>query len=123
VQHYPKAESFSPDEVCGGPVGKQAKVYFLTAYLEYLYDQGIKSEYHYVSDASRFLRYLIQAARPEDIEAFMAASPSPASRRRLAATLRKFYAFASDRLDVDNNPFENSPRTDGPPLTTRKPLG
>lgn len=90
------------------PMGKQSKVHFLTGYLEYLYDEGIKSEYYYIGDASRFLRFLIQNSKPEDVEAFLATSASSAYRRRLSMTLRKFYAFAADRLDVTNNPFEES---------------
>ena len=103
------ARLFRQSKVCGRPVSKQARVHFLTAYLEYLYDQGSKSEYYYVGDASRYLRFLIQNSRPEDIQAFLSTSSSAAYRRRLAMTLKKFYAFAAERLDVTNDPFMTQP--------------
>ena len=38
---------------------KNSKVHFLTSYVEYLMDNGIRSEEYYVGDASRFIRYLL----------------------------------------------------------------
>lgn len=40
-------------------MGKRATIHFLTAYVEYLLDQGIRSEEYYLGDASRFLRFLL----------------------------------------------------------------
>jgi len=89
-------------------LSKQAKVHFLTAYQEYLYDEGIKSEDTYLGDASRFLRHLIRQSTLEDIEAFVSHFRSPGYRRRLRWTLRKFYAFAVLRLGVERNPLDES---------------
>jgi len=87
-------------------MSKQGKIHFLTAYLEYLLDQGIKSEYYYLSDASRYLRFLLRQSGPETVEAFLCESAaSPAYRRRLTKTLKKFYAFATQKLDVPQNPL------------------
>lgn len=110
------AERIDIDEGVKATLSKQAKVHFITAYLEYLYDQGIKSEYYYVGDASRFLRFLIQNSKPGDVEAFLSSSSSPAYRKRLEMTLRKFYAFAAERLDVTNNPLENRRRPAAGPI-------
>lgn len=86
-------------------MSRQAKVHFLTAYLEYLLEQGIKSEYYYLGDASRYLRFLLKQSGPETVEAFLGCASSPAYRRRLIKTLQKFYAFANERLDLPVNPM------------------
>ena len=86
-------------------LSRRTRVHFFTAYLEYLYDQGIKSEYYYVGDASRFIRHLIARCGPEEIESFLAKANSPSYRARLEKTLRKFYRFANDRLDMNHDPF------------------
>ena len=88
-------------------MGKQAKVHFLTAYLEYLLEHGIKSEYYYLGDASRYLRFLLRQSGPETVEAFLQCASSPTYRRRLIKTLRKFYAFANERLDLPDNPMND----------------
>lgn len=80
---------------------KQSKVHFLTAYLEYLYDQGIKSEEYYLGDASRFIRFLLARVRPEDVEAYLAATGSSGYQKRRAKTLKKFSSFAKERLGID----------------------
>ena len=85
-------------------MSKQAKVHFLTAYLEYLYDHGIKSETDYLGDASRYLRFLLARSGADDIAAFLGTASSPSYRKRLTKTLRKFYAFARERLDIDRDP-------------------
>lgn len=86
------------------PVAKSSKVHFLTSYLEYLYDQGIKSEDYYLGDASRFLRFLLARASDAELAAFLESASSPAYRRRLAKTLKKFYAFANERLEIQKDP-------------------
>lgn len=83
-------------------MSKRARVYFLTAYVEYLLDENIRSEEYYLGDASRYLRYLLSQTTPADVEAFIAArARGPSYRNRLRKTLRKFYAFAQERLGVD----------------------
>lgn len=91
-------------------MGKQIKVHFLTAYLEYLYDQGIRSDDYYVGDASRYLRFLLSRTKAEDIDAFVATASSHAYQRRLAKTIRKFYEFAGERLDLRLDPTIESRR-------------
>ena len=39
-------------------------------------------------------------AAPQTVEAFLGCASSPAYRRRLIKTLRKFYAFANERLGL-----------------------
>lgn len=85
-------------------MGRHEKVHILTAYLEYLYDNGIKSENYYVGDASRFVRFLLASCGPDQFAAFLARTGSPSYRLRLVKTVRKFYAFAADRLDIENDP-------------------
>lgn len=87
-------------------MSKQPKTHFLTAYLEYLLGQGIRSENEYLSDASRFLRYLLRASGPAEIQGFLGTARSKAYRRRLIRSLRRFYAFAVERLDVPANPID-----------------
>lgn len=83
-------------------MSKNTKVHFLTAYIEYLLDEGIKSEYYYVGDASRFLRFLLAEATEEDFQRFLAASAKQdAYEKRLRKTLKKFYKFASEKLDIE----------------------
>ncbi len=86
-------------------MGKKGKVYFLTSYIEYLFDEGIKSEEYYLGDASRFLRFLLARVEEGDIAAFVEAS-SPGYQTRLRKTLRKFYAFAQDELEITNDALE-----------------
>ena len=88
------------------PAGKMSKVYFLTAYIEYLLDQGIRSEDYYLGDASRFLRFLLQKVGPAEIEEFLTASANSDNyRRRLEKTLRKFFTFAREHLEITSDPF------------------
>ncbi len=82
-----------------------SKIYFLTAYFEYLLDEGIRSEEYYLSDASRFLRYLLERASESDINEFLATSGNTESyKKRLRKTIRRFYRFAHEHLDV-SDPF------------------
>jgi len=86
-------------------VAKRGKVHFLTAYIEYLFDEGIRSEYVYVSDASRFLRFLLERADTSDVQEFLNSSTSSENyRQRLTGTLTKFFMFANERLGISNNP-------------------
>ncbi len=96
-------------------MGKQVKTHFLTAYLEYLLEQGIKSEYYYLGDASRYLRFLLRQSGPETVEAFLRCASTPAYRRRLIKTLRKFYSFANERLDLPENPMNGVANLPSPP--------
>ncbi|MBO8142240.1 MAG: hypothetical protein H0Z37_08715 [Firmicutes bacterium] len=87
-------------------MAKQARTYFLTAYVEYLLDSGIRSEEYYLGDASRYLRFLLARTTASDIDAFVAtAARSPAYRNRLRKTLRRFYRFARERLGTPVDPF------------------
>lgn len=89
-------------------VAKKSRMYFLTAYVEYLLDQGIRSEEYYLSDASRFLRFLLARASAEDIITFITQSAdSPTYEQRLRRTLRKFYRFANAHLGIDHDPCEH----------------
>lgn len=91
-------------------LAKHTKVHFLTAYLEYLYDHGIRSDEYYLGDASRYLRFLLARTKAEDIDAFLETASSHTYRRRLAKTVRKFYQFASERLDLSLDPTIESRR-------------
>lgn len=85
-------------------MGKNSKVHFLTAYTEYLFDQGIKSEYYYLGDASRFMRFLLEQATEEDLQKFLATSASRSNyEKRLRKTLKKFYQFAAERLNISTD--------------------
>ena len=80
-------------------MSKRAKVHFLTFYVEYLLDQGIRSEEYYLGDASRFLRWLLTSTTSEQVENYLSSSQySPAYRARLERTLRKFFVFAEEKL-------------------------
>lgn len=85
-------------------MAKKPSVHLITAYLEFLLEQGIKSEYYYVGDASRFLRFLLARSDRSDVEAFLACASSPAYRQRLLSTVRKFYTFARERLGLSHDP-------------------
>ncbi len=83
-------------------MSKRAKVHFLTAYVEYLLDQGIRSEEYYLGDASRFLRHLLANATSEQVESYICSvHHSQAYRTRLEKTLRKFFIFAHENLSID----------------------
>lgn len=83
----------------------KGRVYFLTAYIEFLLDEGIKSEEYYLGDASRFLRFLLSRVDEGDIQAFMEHT-SPSYQRRLRKTLRKFCIFAQEKLKINNTALE-----------------
>lgn len=83
-------------------MSKNAKVHFLTAYVEYLLDSGIRSEEYYLGDASRFMRYLLANATEEDVYRYInGATRSPSYRNRLEKTLKRFFLFASERLAIN----------------------
>lgn len=83
-------------------MSKRAKVHFLTAYVEYLLDQGIRSEEYYLGDASRFLRHLLATATAEQVQDYIyAAARSATYSSRLEKTLRKFFIFAEEKLAID----------------------
>ncbi|NMB11026.1 MAG: hypothetical protein GX977_01940 [Firmicutes bacterium] len=86
-------------------MASKGRVYFLTAYIEFLLDEGIKSEEYYLGDASRFLRFLLSRVEEKDIQAFVEHS-SPSYQRRLRKTLRKFYSFAQKELKITNTALE-----------------
>ena len=82
-------------------MAKGTKVYFLTAYVEYLLDQGIRSEEYYLGDASRYVRWLLERSTEEDVRQYIEErAASPAYRSRLQKTLRKFVRFADERLHI-----------------------
>ena len=83
----------------------KGKVHFLTAYIEFLLNEGIKSEEYYLGDASRFLRFLLTRVEEGDIQAFIENS-SPSYQKRLRKTLRKFYTFAQRELRITNQALE-----------------
>ncbi|NLL47894.1 MAG: hypothetical protein GX249_04855 [Firmicutes bacterium] len=83
-------------------MSKRAKVHFLTAYVEYLLDQGIRSEEYYLGDASRFLRHLLATTTCEQVESYISSTHhSQAYQKRLEKTLRKFFRFASEKLSLE----------------------
>lgn len=85
----------------GQRLAKRSRVYFLTAYVEYLLDQGIRSEEYYLGDASRYLRFLLSRSSADDVESFIRATAgSPSYEARLRKTLRKFHSFTKDRLGI-----------------------
>ncbi len=85
-------------------MSKRIKVHFLTAYVEYLLDQGIRSEEYYLGDASRFLRYLLATATAADVEAYIHNTKhSKSYKKRLEKTLRKFFIFARERLAIESS--------------------
>lgn len=71
----------------------------------YLLELGIRTENEYFGDASRFIRFLLSRSTYEDVEAFIAEKSSPAYRRRLNRTLKRFFIFAQGHLQLDQNPF------------------
>ncbi|HHV94584.1 MAG TPA: hypothetical protein GXX47_08635 [Firmicutes bacterium] len=83
----------------------RGKVHFLTAYIEFLLDEGIKSEEYYLADASRFLRFLLTRVEQGDVQAFVEKF-SPSYQKRLRRTLRKFYTFARKELQITNKVLE-----------------
>lgn len=84
-------------------MGKKSKVHFLTAYIEFLFEEGVKSEYYYLGDASRFLRFLLTRVDEEDISAFIHNSAtSETYEKRLRKTLRKFCTFLQKELNIHN---------------------
>ena len=83
----------------------KGKVHFLTAYIEFLLDEGIRSEECYLGDASRFLRFLLARVEEGDIKAFVENS-SPSYQKRLRQSLRKFYVFAQKELKIINTALE-----------------
>lgn len=85
---------------------KNSKVHFLTSYVEYLLDQGVRSEEYYVGDASRFIRYLLANTTEEDVSMFIEESAHTTSYRgRLRKTLRRFFVFANENLAIENLPL------------------
>ena len=82
-------------------MGKRATIHFLTAYVEYLWDQGIRSEEYYLGDASRFLRFLLANTTAEQVQSYIRSHSSPAYRARLEKTLRKFFLFAQEKLAIE----------------------
>jgi len=82
---------------------KSSKIHFLTAYVEYLLDHGVRSEEYYVGDASRFLRYLLANITEDDVINFINQSAQTKSyQNRLRKTLRRFFAFGSEVLAIEN---------------------
>lgn len=80
-------------------MAKRGKVYFLTAYVDYLWEEGIRSEETYLGDASRYVRWLIARSTAEDVERYIDERARTASyRARLRRTLGKFAGFASSEL-------------------------
>ncbi len=97
------------------------KVYFLTSYVEYLLEQGIRSEEYYLGDASRFIRFLLANATEEDVRRFIDQSAeSPYYRRRLEKTLRRFFAFCGERLALECPQKQKKPDTS--PLAPKQAL-
>ena len=88
-------------------MAKMSKVHFMTSYFEYLLRRGIRSEDDYIGDASRFLRFLIANTRSEDIVAFFdSCQASPGYRRRMRRTLRRFFEYSREHLEIDAQAIE-----------------
>jgi hypothetical protein len=82
---------------------RSSKVHFLTAYVEYLMNKGIRSEEYYVGDASRFIRFLLANITENDVRDFINQSAkTPSYQNRLRKTLRRFFHFGSEMLDLGN---------------------
>jgi hypothetical protein len=78
------------------------KIYFLTSYVEYLLERGIRSEEYYLGDASRFIRFLLANSTEEDVRRFIEESAvSGTYRQRLEKTLRRFFTFCSEHLAIE----------------------
>lgn len=93
-------------------MGKSTRVYFLTAYIEYLLDHGIRTEEVYLGDASRFLRYLLSTVTDDEIDRYIKRqATSVGYAKRLRSSLRKFYDFAQEYLDVPKNPLASDEKT------------
>lgn len=81
---------------------RMSRVHFMTSYVEYLLRSGIKNEDDHIGDVSRFLRYLLSRVDADDVEAFfIACNASPGYRRRLRRTLRKFFNYSQEHLDIE----------------------
>jgi|SRR5690554_1624394 len=91
---------------------KHSKVHFLTGYVEYLLDSGIRSEEYYLGDASRFLRFLLANSTEEDVKRFIEQSAmSPYYKQRLEKTLRRFFVFCVERLAIECPQKQKKPDT------------
>lgn len=93
-------------------MAKRARVYFLTAYVEYLFDEGIRSEEYYLGDASRYMRWLLARATTADMNTYIEERSQSASyKARLRKTLRKFTCFAANRLNIKGSTDEAARKT------------
>lgn len=82
---------------------KASKIYFITAYMEFLLKEGLKCEEVYVGDASRFLRFLLAQASSEALLEFVnQSSKTEASRRRVISSLNRFLTFINSNLEITN---------------------
>ncbi|NLY11559.1 MAG: hypothetical protein GX020_07740 [Firmicutes bacterium] len=87
---------------------KNSKVHFLTSYVEYLMDNGIRSEEYYVGDASRFIRYLLANVTEKDVINFIEQSAQGVTYKlRLQKTLKRFFTFAAQNLAIKTLPQIN----------------
>lgn len=87
-------------------MAKNSKVHFLTSYVEYLLENGVRSEEYYVGDASRFIRHLLATVTEDDVMQYIEHSTRSSSyKQRLQKTLRKFFLFATENLSIDNLPL------------------
>lgn len=83
-------------------MGKMSKIHFMTSYIEYLLKAGIRTEDDHIGDASRFLRFLLAQTCPDDIAAFFeSCNASDGYRRRLRRTLRRFFQYSKEHLDIE----------------------
>lgn len=104
-------------------MSKRTKVHFLTFYVEYLLDQGIRSEEYYLGDASRFLRWLLANTTSEQIESYLSSEEySPSYRSRLEGTLRKFFAFAEEKLYIEAPEIKSSQKKPDHDLVSKDAL-
>lgn len=88
-------------------MSKMSKVHFMTSYFEYLLRAGIRSEDDYIGDASRFLRFLLANTCSEDVFAFFeSCRASPGYRRRMRRTLRRFFEYSRDHLEIESKAIE-----------------
>lgn len=85
----------------GGVIPVRTRIYLLTGYLDYLLENGFRSEEAAVGDASRFLRHLLAKSTLTDVDEFVAGSGRcPEYRRRLRRSLLRFLRFARDELGL-----------------------
>jgi len=82
-------------------MGKRATIHFLTAYVEYLLDQGIRSEEYVFRRRFPFSPLPAGQYHGRTGSKLYPLPQLPAYRARLEKTLRKFFLFAQEKLAIE----------------------